>query len=233
LYTCLSQLNTDKTKIVTIEDPIEYEMEGVTQMQVLPEIGLDFAMGLRSMLRHDPDIMMVGEVRDFETAEITIRVALTGHLVFSTLHTNDAAGGVTRLVDMGIERYLAASALILICAQRLCRKICLNCKEPLKNLPRDILKDLGVQPDEKLQLFSGRGCAACNQTGYKGRTALLEALKVDENIKGMVIKEVSLDQIKEWAVKEGRLITLRSDGLHKALTGQTTIEEIYRVTVRD
>ena len=233
LYSIVNKINTVNRHIVTVEEPVEYQIEGLTQIQVRPEIELSFAVALRGLLRQSPDTILIGEIRDTETADIAIKASLIGQLIFSTLHTNDAVSAFARLVDMGIERYLAASALILICAQRLCRKICLNCKEPLKNLPRDILKDLGVQPDEKLQLFSGRGCAACNQTGYKGRTALLEALKVDENIKGMVIKEVSLDQIKEWAVKEGRLITLRSDGLHKALTGQTTIEEIYRVTVRD
>ncbi len=233
LYSIVNKINTVNRHIVTVEEPVEYQIEGLTQIQVRPEIDLTFALVLRGLLRQSPDTILIGEIRDSETADIAIKASLIGQLIFSTLHTNDAVSAFARLVDMGIERYLVASAIILICAQRLCRKICPNCKEPLKSYPKEILKDLGVQPDEKLQFFAGKGCANCNHSGYKGRTALLEALKVDENIKNMVIKEVPLDQIKEWAVREGRLITLRSDGLHKALTGQTSLEEIYRVTVRD
>src|SRR3989338_8341440 len=180
LYTCLSQLNTDKTKIVTIEDPIEYEMEGATQMQVLPEIGLDFAKGLRSMLRHDPDVMMVGEVRDRETADIAIRVALTGHLVFSTLHTNDAASGVIRLIDIGLEPYLVATSVEAFIAQRLVRSICEHCKgedhELAEEIKPMIARDLNLASPNQVKVYKGKGCKKCNSTGYLGRTAIYEIL---------------------------------------------------------
>lgn len=233
LYSVLSKLNTINRHIVTIEEPVEYQIEGLTQIQVRPDIDLTFVAALRAILRQSPDTIMIGEIRDTETADIAIKSSLIGQLIFSTLHTNDAVGAFARLIDMGIERYLVASSLVLICAQRLCRKICSDCKEPLKTLPEKILKDLGLEADEKIKLFYGKGCENCNHTGYKGRTALLEALKIDEHIKSMVIREVSLEEIKEWAVKEGRLITLRDDGLNKAYSGQTSIEEIYRVTARD
>ena len=206
LYACLSKINNKDRKIITIEDPIEYQIKGVTQIQVHPKIGLSFAAGLRSMLRHDPDIMMVGEVRDFETAEITIRIALTGHLVFSTLHTNDAAGGVTRLLDMGIEPYLAASSVECFIAQRLVRIICHDCR--------------------------GRGCESCKFTGYKGRTAIYEFLVMDENIKDMVLNRASSDQIKKRALQSG-MHTLRMDGLEKIKAGLTTLNEVIRVTQQD
>lgn len=231
LYSILDKLNTVSRHIITVEEPVEYQIEGLTQIQVRPEIDLSFLAVLRGILRQSPDTIMIGEIRDAETADIAIKSSLIGQLIFSTLHTNDAISAFARLIDMGIERYLVASSLILICAQRLCRKICINCKEPVKGLSKDM--DLGITEDEKLQFFSGKGCDACNHTGYKGRTALLEALKVDEHIKSMVINEVPLEQIKDWAIKEGRLVTLRNDGLTKALSGLTTIEEIYRVTARD
>lgn len=233
LYSILSKINTVNRHIVTVEDPVEYQIEGLTQIQIKSEIDFSFAMALRALLRQSPDTIMIGEIRDTETADIAIKASLIGQLIFSTLHTNDAVSAFARLVDMGIERYLVASSLILICAQRLCRKICPHCKEPVKDFPKDILKDLGLESEEKLQFYHGKGCDECNQTGYKGRTALLEALKVDDIIKGMVIKEAGLDQIKDLAVKEGRLITLRNDGINKAITGETSIEEIYRVTARD
>ena len=206
LYACLSKINDKDRKIITIEDPIEYQIKGVTQIQVHPKIGLSFSAGLRSMLRHDPDIMMVGEVRDFETAEITIRIALTGHLVFSTLHTNDAAGGVTRLLDMGIEPYLAASSVECFIAQRLVRIICHDC--------------------------SGKGCESCRFTGYKGRTAIYEFLVMDENIRDMVLNRASSDQIKKRALQSG-MHTLRMDGLEKIKAGLTTLNEVIRVTQQD
>ena len=206
LYACLSKINNKDRKIITIEDPIEYQIKGVTQIQVHPKIGLSFAAGLRSMLRHDPDIMMVGEVRDFETAEITIRIALTGHLVFSTLHTNDAAGGVTRLLDMGIEPYLAASSVECFIAQRLVRIICHDC--------------------------SGKGCESCRFTGYKGRTAIYEFLVMDENIRDMVLNRASSDQIKKRALRSG-MHTLRMDGLEKIKADLTTLDEVIRVTQQD
>ncbi len=233
LYSILSKLNTVSRHIITVEEPVEYQIEGLTQIQVRPEIDLSFLTVLRGLLRQSPDTIMIGEIRDTETADMAIKSSLIGQLIFSTLHTNDAISAFARLIDMGIERYLVASSLILVCAQRLCRKICNNCKEPLTNVSKDVLADLGIREDEKLTFFRGKGCDECNKTGYKGRIALLEALKVDDNIKAMIINEVPLEQIKEWAIKEGRLVTLRSDGLTKACSGVTTIEEIYRVTARD
>ncbi len=233
LYSILSKLNTVSRHIITVEEPVEYQIEGLTQIQVRPEIDLSFLTVLRGLLRQSPDTIMIGEIRDTETADMAIKSSLIGQLIFSTLHTNDAISAFARLIDMGIERYLVASSLILVCAQRLCRKICNNCKEPLTNVSKDVLADLGIREDEKLTFFHGKGCDECNKTGYKGRIALLEALKVDDNIKAMIINEVPLEQIKEWAIKEGRLVTLRSDGLTKACSGVTTIEEIYRVTARD
>jgi type II secretory ATPase GspE/PulE/Tfp pilus assembly ATPase PilB-like protein len=233
LYTCLSQINTDKTKIVTIEDPIEYEMEGVTQMQVLPEIGLDFAMGLRSMLRHDPDVMMIGEVRDRETAEIAIRVALTGHLVFSTLHTNDAASGIVRLVDIGLEPYLVATSVEAFIAQRLVRSICTDCKVEDKDQPAEIkaqiANGLNLQAMDPITIYKGKGCKTCNSTGFYGRTAIYEILLVDDMIKEMILKKASSDEIKNTAVRRG-MNTLRQDGWRKVVEGITTPGEVMKVT---
>jgi len=205
LYTALSKIKEENkgTKILTIEDPIEYELEGITQTQVKPEIGLNFARGLRSMLRHDPDIMMVGEVRDFETAEIAIRMALTGHLLFSTLHTNDAASGVARLLDIGVEPYLIASSVEVFIAQRLIRMVCRKC--------------------------NGKGCEACNSTGYKGRSAMFEMLLVDEAIKKLITQKAPTGQIKKKAVSQG-MKTLWEDGQEKIAQGITTQEEVLRVT---
>ncbi len=233
LYSILNKLNTVNRHIITVEEPVEYQIEGLTQIQIRPEIDLSFLMVLRGLLRQSPDTIMIGEIRDMETADMAIKSSLIGQLIFSTLHTNDSISAFARLIDMGIERYLVASSLILICAQRLCRKICNNCKEPVTNMPQDILVDLGINPDDKQKFFRGKGCDECNKSGYKGRTALLEALKVDDQIKAMVINEIPLEQIREWAIKEGRLITLRIDGLTKAFAGITSIEEIYRVTARD
>ena len=205
LYTALSKIKQENkgAKILTIEDPIEYELEGITQTQVNPEIGLNFARGLRSMLRHDPDIMMVGEVRDFETAEIAIRMALTGHLLFSTLHTNDAASGVARLLDIGVEPYLIASSVEVFIAQRLIRMVCKKCK--------------------------GKGCEACNSTGYRGRSAMFEMLVVDEAIKKLITQKAPTGQIKKKAVSQG-MKTLWEDGQEKIAQGITTREEVLRVT---
>ncbi|MCG2705676.1 MAG: Flp pilus assembly complex ATPase component TadA, partial [Candidatus Omnitrophica bacterium] len=193
LYACLNRINSEEKKIITIEDPIEYQIKNVTQIQVHPRIGLTFAQGLRSMLRHDPDIMMVGEVRDFETAEITIRVALTGHLVFSTLHTNDAAGGITRLVDMGIEPFLAASSVECFIAQRLVRIICPACKKEMKP-SIEVLKELGVADIKdiaKVKFYEGGGCDECKYTGYKDRTAIYEILVIDNDIRDLVMARKS------------------------------------------
>ena len=231
LYACLNRINAKEKKIITIEDPIEYQVKGVTQIQVQPRIGLTFAQGLRSMLRHDPDIMMVGEVRDFETAEITIRVALTGHLVFSTLHTNDAAGGITRLLDMGIEPYLVASSVECFVAQRLVRLICPACKTKIKP-SKEILRELGVEGIKdvsKLIFYEGKGCDECKHTGYKGRTAIYELLIVDSEIRNLIMARKSADVIKEKAVELG-MRTLRQDGWEKIKAGTTTPAEVLRVT---
>jgi len=240
LYACLTKISDATKKIITIEDPIEYQMKGITQIQVAPKIELTFAQGLRSMLRHDPDIMMIGEVRDFETAEITIRVALTGHLVFSTLHTNDASGAVSRLLDMGVEPFLAASSIECIIAQRLVRMICEKCKESyqlpidtlkeFKNLelPKDRLEQLKIR-DGKITVFRGKGCDACKSTGFKGRSAIYEFLPIDEPIRDLILKRVSADQIKAKAVELG-MSTLWMDGLDKVVKGTTTIEEVARVS---
>lgn len=232
LYSCLSKINDKDKKIITIEDPIEYQLKGITQVQIHPRIGLSFAAGLRSMLRHDPDIMMVGEVRDFETAEITIRVALTGHLVFSTLHTNDAAGGVTRLLDMGVEPFLVASSVECFIAQRLVRVICPKCKVE-KKPDKGILEEFGVKDDiDKTKVYEGKGCDFCKFTGYKGRTGIYEFLLMYEDIRDLVLQRASSDQIKKKALKLG-MHTLRMDGWKKIKQGLTTINEVIRVTKED
>jgi len=233
LYACLNKINTKERKIITIEDPIEYEMAGIIQMQVMPDIGLDFARGLRSALRHDPDVMMVGEARDLETAEISIRVALTGHLVFSTLHTNDAASGITRLIDIGIEPYLVASSVEAFIAQRLIRVICPECKYEDRAAPLElralIAKDLNLESPEEVRIHRGKGCANCNFTGFFGRTAIYEILLVDEVIQDLILKKTPSSQIKRIAVSRG-MQTLRQDGWHRTMVGLTTPEEVMKVT---
>ncbi|NQT95069.1 MAG: Flp pilus assembly complex ATPase component TadA [Candidatus Omnitrophica bacterium] len=228
LYACLSKINDASKNIITIEDPIEYQLHGVTQIQVSPKIGLTFANGLRAMLRHDPDIMMVGEVRDLETAEIAIRVALTGHLVFSTLHTNDAIGAITRLLDMGIEPYLVSSSIEATLAQRLVRVICEKCKK--EYVPdKDLLDDLKLNPGKKITFYEGKGCAACKFTGFKGRTAIYEILVADDKINDMILRRTPVNEIKEVAIKAG-MRTLFDDGMVKVQKGITTIKEVLRVT---
>lgn len=233
LYASLSKINTAERKIITIEDPIEYELEGITQIQVMPQIGLTFSQGLRSMLRHDPDVMMVGEVRDFETAELAIRIALTGHLIFSTLHTNDAASAVTRLLDMGIDPFLIVSSVECFIAQRLVRVICSKCKSEDKReisaeLKKEILESSG-NPHSELKLWIGAGCEECNMTGFKGRTGIHEFLLLDRSIKDVIMSKRSADEIKRLAVQQG-MRTLRQDGWQKIVQGATTIDEILRVT---
>jgi len=230
LYAALSKLNQTDQKIITIEDPIEYQLKGISQMQVQPKIGFDFATGLRSMLRHDPDIMMVGEIRDYETAEMAIRSSLTGHLVFSTLHTNDAAGTVTRLIDMGVEPFLIASTMIASMAQRLVRKICDHCGEPMQPSP-EMLAELRLPPEEiaKARFRRGRGCDACRHTGYKGRMAIAEILPFSQPIRELTVKGATSGEIKQ----KGRALgmnTLRDAGWFRVKSGQTTIEEVLRVT---
>ena len=232
LYACLSKIDKKDKKIITIEDPIEYQLKGVTQIQIHPSIGLSFATGLRSMLRHDPDIMMLGEVRDFETLEITIRVALTGHLVFSTIHTNDAAGAVARLLDMGVEPYLVASSVECFIAQRLVRLICLNCKTAVKP-NKEVLVGFGIKEDvSNLTIYEGKGCESCKFTGYRGRTGIYEFLVMNEEIRDLIIHRSSSGQIKKKALELG-MHTLRMDGWERVKKGITTLDEVIRVTKED
>lgn len=229
LYAALTKMNLPDTKIITVEDPIEYQVRGVTQIQIHPKIGLSFAEGLRSILRHDPDIIMVGEVRDTETAEITIRSAMTGHLVFSTLHTNDAAGAPTRLVDMGIEPFLVASSLEGIIAQRLVRVVCSRCKQK-KIVSADIFRKEGLDVQiQEVAVFEGKGCESCRFTGYNSRTAIFEILIVTEEIRDLIFRRVTSQKIKEKAL-EFAMRTLRRDGMEKVLKGITTLAEVMRVT---
>ncbi len=236
LYAALKELNTTDRKIITLEDPIEYEMADMIQMHVIPEIGLTFARGLRSVLRHDPDVMMVGEVRDFETADIAIRVALTGHLILSTLHTNDAASGVTRLLDIGVEPYLIASSVLAFMAQRLVRMICPNCRAEdtavLEEVKRIIRADLGLPPEQPVTLYYGKGCDACSQTGHSGRLALHEVLVLNETMHKLILTSAPAEEIKMKAVESG-MQTLRQDGWRKVLKGLTTPEEVMQATPAD
>jgi len=233
LYSALSELNKETENIITAEDPIEYNFMGINQVQMHEEIGLTFASALRSFLRQDPDIIMVGEIRDFETAQIAVQAALTGHLVLSTVHTNDAPGTITRLIDMGIEPFLISSAVILILAQRLIRKICMDCREPIKVHPQ-LLIDLGVPPDEvkSLTIYKGKGCPICNNTGYKGRVGLYEVMPMKEDIKELVLSRASTSEVKKEAIRLG-MKTLRQSGILKIKNGLTTIEEVLRSTIDD
>jgi type II secretory ATPase GspE/PulE/Tfp pilus assembly ATPase PilB-like protein len=236
LYACLNEINDPARKIISIEDPIEYEMEGVTQIQVNLNVGFSFATGLRSILRHDPDILMVGEVRDLETAEIAIRTALTGHLVFSSLHTNDAASAVTRLVDMGVEPYLVASSVQAFVAQRLVRVICPRCKEedpaPLQEIRKEIAQSLGYGNVHEVKIFRGRGCDHCNGTGYYGRTAIYEILEINEHIRALILDKPRAEEIKRVAMAHG-MRTLRQDGWKNVTTGVTTPAEVINATVKE
>ncbi|MFH1856311.1 MAG: ATPase, T2SS/T4P/T4SS family [Candidatus Omnitrophota bacterium] len=230
LYSVINQLNSPERNIITVEDPVEYQVEGITQIHVKPEIGLTFAAALRSLLRQSPDVVMVGEIRDYETADTAIKASLTGQLILSTLHTNDAAGAITRLLDMGIEPFLIASSLVVAAAQRLCRKICESCKEPV-NIPQSVFDRLEIKGDaEKITFYRGIGCGRCNKTGYYGRIGTLETLPITDEIKRMILKKFSSDQIKEYAVKEGLMTTLRDNAFEKAKNGLTTLEEVIRIT---
>ena len=233
LYSVLSELNKETQNIITAEDPIEYNFMGINQVQMHEEIGLTFASTLRSFLRQDPDIIMVGEIRDFETAQIAIQAALTGHLVLSTVHTNDAPGTVTRLIDMGIEPFLISSAVIMILAQRLIRKICTECREAVRVHPQ-LLIDLGVPPDEvkSFPSYRGKGCAICSGTGYKGRLGLYEVMPIKEEVKELILARASTTEIKKEAIRMG-MKTLRQSGIHKIKAGVTTIEEVLRSTMED
>jgi general secretion pathway protein E len=230
LYAALSTINSPEINIITVEDPVEYQMDGIAQIQVNPKIDLTFAKGLRSIVRQDPDVILVGEIRDLETAEIAIQSALTGHLVFSTLHTNDSASAVTRLVDMGIERFLVTSSVIAILAQRLVRVICNECKEAYTP-SNESLQSIGISPErlDGKKIFRGRGCPACLQTGYKGRNGIFEFMILDDAIKNIILKTSDANAIKRTAVEQG-MTTIRQDGAQKVLDGITTIEEVFRVT---
>ena len=231
LYSSLKAVNSTGTNIITIEDPIEYQLRGISQIEVAKKKGLTFATGLRSILRQDPDIVMVGEIRDYETADIAIESALTGHLVFSTVHTNDAPGAVSRLVDLGVEPFLVASSVICIMAQRLVRRICPSCK--VAYTPDDAsLKTVGLTRDQLVDgvLHKGEGCGDCLNTGYQGRIGIYEILPIDDDIRNLIMERVSSAQIKNLALKKGMMTTLHQDGVDKILQGVTTIEEIVKKT---
>ncbi|UCZ52100.1 Flp pilus assembly complex ATPase component TadA [Bacillus shivajii] len=231
LYAALNYLNNEEINIITIEDPVEYQIEGINQVQVNPKIGLTFAEGLRSMLRQDPNIVMVGEIRDRDTAEIAVRASLTGHLVFSTLHTNSAIATIPRLIEMGIEAFLVMSSLSGIVAQRLVRTICPECKESYEPTKAEI-ETFTNRGMECRALYRGRGCNECNNTGYKGRIAIQEVLVIDDEIRKMVLNKEPMSQIKQYALSQD-MIFLIDDGLFKAKLGHTTIEEVYRVAADD
>jgi general secretion pathway protein E len=230
LYAALSRINSPDKNIVTIEDPVEYQLFGIAQIQVNPKIGLTFAHGLRSILRHDPDVILVGEVRDVETAEIAIQAAMTGHLVFSTLHTNDAASAITRLIDMGIEPFRIASVVRAIVAQRLVRVLCPECRQAYEPDP-EALRDAGVDPSRirGKAVYRGKGCPACAGTGYRGRTGIYETLSVSEPIRQLIMRKADSASIARKALEEG-MKTLRDDGAEKVLAGITALEELVRVT---
>jgi general secretion pathway protein E len=228
LYAALDKINSPDKKIITVEDPIEYQLSGVNQIQVKPKIGLTFASGLRSIVRQDPDIMMVGEIRDLETAEIAIQSALTGHLVFSTLHTNDAPGAITRLLDMGVEHYLAASCLEGILAQRLVRVVCNKCKQETEP-DRQTLKLMGLKDVKELKISTGKGCKDCNFTGYRGRMGIFELLIINDEIRQLILNKTSSNVIRQHALAIG-MTTLREDGWKKVRAGITSVEEVLRVT---
>jgi general secretion pathway protein E len=225
LYASLDRINSPDKKIITVEEPVEYLLRGINQIQVRPKIGLTFAGGLRHIVRQDPDVIMVGEIRDLETAGIAIHAALTGHLLFSTLHTNDAPSAITRLIDMGVEHYLVSSTLIGVVAQRLVRRICPHCAEEMEAPPKPTVGlDDGVKT-----VWKGRGCERCMQTGYRGRLAIFELLMVDDEIRNLITAKASVQEIRDMAVSRG-MRTLRQDGLGKVSQGITTLDEVFRVT---
>ncbi|HTV57470.1 MAG TPA: type IV-A pilus assembly ATPase PilB [Verrucomicrobiae bacterium] len=231
LYSSVARLNTPETNIMTAEDPVEFQLPGINQVQMKEQIGLNFASALRAFLRQDPNIILVGEIRDFETAEIGVKAALTGHLVLSTLHTNDAPSTISRLMNMGIEPFLVATSVNLICAQRLVRRICANCKEPMQ-INHQALLDAGYSGEEAntVQVMHGRGCGTCNNTGYKGRVGLYEVMEISDEVRELILVGASALELKKKALELG-MITLRRSGLIKAGAGLTTLEEVLRETV--
>jgi type IV pilus assembly protein PilB len=232
LYSSISKINTPETNIMTAEDPVEFNLQGVNQVQVRENIGLNFAAALRSFLRQDPNIILVGEIRDFETAEIGVKAALTGHLVLSTLHTNDAPSTINRLMNMGIEPFLVASSLNLVCAQRLVRRVCVNCKVA-DDVPPKALEQIGFSADDArtVKAYKGTGCDKCNKTGYKGRVGLYEVMEITDELRELILVGASSLELRRKAVEEG-MITLRGSGLRKISAGMTSIEEVLRETVR-
>jgi general secretion pathway protein E len=229
LHACLAEINHTDKNIITIEEPVEIMQEGIGQIEVNPKINLTFAIGLRAILRQDPNVVLVGEIRDLETAEIAIQASLTGHLVLSTLHTNDAASAITRLVDMGIEPFLVGSSLVAVLAQRLVRTLCLVCRESYE-APQTELREMSVRdPGRPITLYRGRGCDECSQTGYRGRMGIFELMIVDDDIRAMMSKNVDAKTIKKQAVSKG-MGTLRVDGARKVLSGVTSLAELMRAT---
>jgi type II secretory ATPase GspE/PulE/Tfp pilus assembly ATPase PilB-like protein len=233
LYACLNRINSAEKNVITIEDPIEYQLEGISQIQVASKKGMTFATSLRHVLRQDPDVIMVGEVRDVETARMAIQSSLTGHLVFSTLHTNDSAGAVSRLLDLGVEPYLVSSSLIAIIAQRLVRKVCPDCMKAVKPSPVELRElGLGKMDEDSGKFFVGTGCDRCFQTGYRGRTGIYEMMMIDSETQNLIYKRETAGAIKTNALNAG-MKTLRMDGARKVLDGITTISEVLRVTQAD
>jgi type IV pilus assembly protein PilB len=232
LYSALQRINTPEVNIITAEDPVEFNLMGINQVQMREQIGLNFAAALRSFLRQDPNIILVGEIRDFETAEVAIKAAMTGHLVLSTLHTNDAPSSINRLMNMGIEPFLVATSVHLIAAQRLVRRVCAFCREPAPEMPPNVLVEAGFSDGESrtLKLFRGRGCERCSNTGYKGRIALYEVMEVEDDIREMILSGASSNELRIKAIQNG-MITLRGSGLQKIRDGVTTMEEVLRETV--
>lgn len=231
LYSVLNQLNTPQRNIITIEDPVEYQLDGITQIPVRHDIGLDFAAGLRAILRQSPDVIMVGEIRDSETADIAVKAALTGHLFLSTLHTNDALTSISRLMDMGVEPFLVATSLVMVCAQRLCRRICPKCRKPV-DIPKDYLKEIGF-PYSDVTFYKAEGCKYCNNSGIYGRIAILEAVLIDDPMREMIIKKESLDVVRDYALSTLGMKMLRDDAYLKVKEGLTTLEEAIRVTTEE
>jgi general secretion pathway protein E len=231
LYAALSHINAPDKNIITVEDPVEYQLLGVGQMQVNPKINLSFAAGLRSILRQDPDVIMIGEIRDRETAEIAIHASLTGHLVFSTLHTNDAASAATRLIDMGIEPFLVASSVVAVLAQRLLRRICSDCKRPYKPSMEEMSR-LEIDHAPNLTLYRGAGCAACSQTGYRGRTGIFELMVLDDEVRRLIGTKADSTAIKQAAIAKG-MVTLKQEAAERVIQGHTTMEEVMRITQQE
>jgi general secretion pathway protein E len=229
LYSVLSSIIKPDINIITIEDPVEYQLKGISQIQVNPKIDLTFARGLRSIVRQDPDVILIGEIRDKETATIAVQSALTGHLVFSTLHTNDSAGAITRLVDIGVEPFLISSSVVAVIAQRLVRVLCDHCKEA--TTPGAILESIGIAREqlENHTIYRANGCEKCFNTGYRGRVGIFEIMHMDDGLKNLILKTYDASQIKQYAL-QNRMRTLRQSGIDKVLAGTTSIEEVLRVT---